>query len=215
VTETALAVAFGTFIAKPFAPSSLSENTLRLVDALIAEKAMTLAALQTAIHSAYDQISKGRQLGLTATYVDRPELGTDDFRSALVFDYGLAPRINWTVNGSFDYRNRRAAGDQRGGRFATEFLGRITGYGDGLWGMQPITLAFAGEGRWLSTLKPQYAAQAKLTIPISGGLNLPVIYRWSKGIDLVDAQGKELRVGLTVDLGALSANLMNMASRQR
>ena len=183
------------------------EGTLNQVDLLIEKNLETFASLREMINATYDQIKQGRQLAITATYVNRPELGTDDFHSALVFDYGLAPRLNWTVNGSFDHRDRKVGFDTRGGRFATEFLSRLTSYGDDLWGRQPITLAFAGEGKWLTKQKPQYSAQAKVTIPIAAGLDLPIVYRWAKRIDLVDKQGKELKLGLTVDLGNLSQML--------
>jgi hypothetical protein len=184
--------------------TSLPESTLKQVDALIDANLETFASLRAMINSTYDQIKQGRQLALTATYINRPDLGTDDFRSTLVFDYGLAPRLNWTVNGSFDHRNRKVGFDTRGGRFATEFLARLTGYSDDLWGRQPITLAFAGEGKWLTRQKPQYSVQAKLTFPITAGIDLPIVYRWAKRIDLVDQEGKELKLGFTVDVGNLS-----------
>ena len=164
----------------------------------------SFSALRQMINSTYDQIKKGRQLALVATYVNRPELGTDDFRSTLAFDYGLSPRLNWTMNGSFEHRDRKVGFDTRGGRFATEFFSRLTGYGDDLWGRQPITLAFAGEGKWLTLQKPQYTFQAKLTIPIAAGLDLPIVYRWAKRADLVDKGGKELKLGISVDLGNIT-----------
>jgi len=207
----ALAAAFANFISSinteagfTNAINTLPALSLKEIDGLIDRNLDLFGTLRERIDSTYDAIKNGRQLAIVATYVNRPDLGTDDFRGTLAFDYGLSPSLNWTVNGSFDHRDRKAGFDTRGGRFATEFLGRLTGYGSDLWGRQPITLAFAGEGKWLTKQKPQYSVQAKLTIPIAAGLDWPIVYRWSKRIDLVDKEGKELKMGLTVDLSNLS-----------
>jgi len=185
-------------------PDNLPAATLAQIDGLIEANLPALTRVRAAINDTYDQIKQGMQLAIATNYINRPDAGTNDLRASLIFDYGLSPRVNWTMNGSFDHRDRKMALDTKGGRFATEFLGRLTGYEDALWGRQPITLAFAGEGKWLTRQKPQYSVQAKLTIPISAGLDFPIVYRWAKRIDLVDKEGKELKMGLSVDLGSLS-----------
>ncbi len=183
---------------------SMPESVIKKVDSLIDANMESFGALRDIIDSTYDQIKQGRQLAFSATFINRPGQGTDDYRTSVVYDYGLSPSINWTVNASFDYRNRTNSFDSRGGRFATEFLGRLTDYGDGLWGHQPITISFSGEGKWLTQQLPQYSIQAKVTIPVGAGINVPIIYRWSKRIDLLDEQGKELKLGLSVDFGSLA-----------
>ncbi len=49
----------------------------------------------------------------------------------------------------------------------------------GGWSKAPITLSFSGEGDWLTAQKPQYTFDAKLSVPISSGLTLPVEYRYA------------------------------------
>ncbi len=182
---------------------TLPASLLAALDAEIARNLPSLDATQTLINEVYDSIQKGRQLALSYTFVQRPDNGNDDHRAQLVFDWGLDPRLNWTLNASGDYKDRKIGLDSRGGRLATELQARLGDLSREANSRLPATLSFAGEAKWMTLLKPQYTFQTKLTIPLGAGLNLPISYRWANRKDFIEANDSEVRFGFTVDLGSL------------
>ena len=183
---------------------SLRPETLNRVDQLIRSELPTFAGLQAAIETAYDAIHKGQQLALSGTASLRPDPGNDDYRMELIYDHGLSKNVTWTVNASGDYKDRKQNEDQRGGRIATEFLGTLNRSTEKLWGRSPATLSFSGEAKWHTKAKPIYTFQTKLTIPITTGIDLPVVYRYANRTPSTNTAGPEARVGLSVDIGRLT-----------
>ena len=163
--------------------------------------------LQTAINDTYDAIHKGRQLAVAYQITARPDNGNDDHRAELIFDWGFDKRLNWTVNASGDYKDRKMGRDSRGGRIATEFQTRLTNPLTSTFSRFPLTLAFSGEAKWMTLMKPKYSAQAKFTIPVSAGIDLPVTYRWTSRHDATDTNDNEVRFGFSIDLGRLAKSL--------
>jgi hypothetical protein len=121
-------------------------------------------------------------------------------------DYGPTTSINWTVNGSFDYTDRKMLADSKGGRLATSIQGNLTNP-KGAWSKDPLTLAFSGEGDWLSSQKPQYSFDMKLTIPVSPGFALPIEYRYANRTAQLNQTDSQVRLGLTVDISRIAQAL--------
>ena len=136
----------------------------------------------------------------------RDSKGNNNHRGELIFDYGLSDRINWTFNASGDYTDRKMAPDSKGGRAATEFQGDLT-KSNTAWGRTPIRLSFSGEAQWLTSQKPQYTFQAKLTIPLSAGIDLPIVYQYANRTALLNQTNSEAKLGLTVDISRLAEAL--------
>jgi hypothetical protein len=187
----------------PSLAASLSSDTKDQIDRAILGRLPAFANLSIAIQQAFDKVQHGRQMALSVTSNLRPENGNDDYRAQFIYSHGLNDRITWTVNASADYKNFKNGEDIRMGRFATEFLGTLNNP-SASWGRAPITLAFSGEGKWAKNEKPSLTGQVKLTIPITTGLDLPVVYRYANRTALADESNAEVRLGLTVDVARLA-----------
>ena len=187
----------------PSLAASLSNDTKDQIDKAILGRLPAFANLSIAIQQAFNKVQHGRQMALSVTSNLRPENGNDDYRAQFIYSHGLNDRITWTVNASADYKNRRTGDDMTTGRFATEFLGTLNNP-SASWGRSPITLAFSGEGKWAKSAKPSLTGQVKLTIPITPGLDLPVVYRYANRTALAEDDNAEVRLGLTVDVARLS-----------
>lgn len=184
---------------------TIGPDVLRTIDARIDREIGTFAGFRQQVQQAYDQIQGGAQLALVYTATLRRADGFDQHRGEIAYDYGLSPRLTWTANGSVDVLDRKAAGSSIGGRVATEFVGDLTGPGSA-WGKTPIRLSFSGEVKWADGESTAKALQAKLTIPIASGFELPIVYRYGNPSTQATA-GSEGRVGLAVDLSRLAHGL--------
>lgn len=181
----------------------LSPPTMKRINTMIQNSLEAFSKEQMMLRDTYDQISKGRQLSFSYTANIRDAKGNNDHRGELIFDYGLSPRINWTINASADYTDRKSAADSKGGRFATSFQGDLT-KPNSAWGKTPIRLSFSGEGKWQTSQKPQYTFESKLSIPLASGIDLPIVYRYANRIAQIDQASSEARLGLSVDISRLA-----------
>jgi hypothetical protein len=202
-------VGFGTFLSTELSPATyqgtingLSPETKKQIDALIETSLDVYSRERTVIETAYNKISKGMQMSVSYTANIRDPKGNNDHRAELIFDYGLSSRINWTFNASADYTDRKMAVDSRGGRAATEFRGNLT-KSDSAWGRSPAQLSFSGEAKWQTAQKPQYTFQAKLTIPLSKGIDLPIAYQYANRTALLNQADSEAHLGLSIDVSRL------------
>jgi hypothetical protein len=186
--------------------NGLPTETRKQIQNLIESSIDAFARERAALQGTYDQISKGMQMSLSYTADIRDAKGNNGHRGELIFDYGLSDRINWTFNASADYTDRKMAPDSKGGRAATEFQGDLT-KSNSAWGRTPIRLSFSGEAQWLTKQKPQYTFQAKLTIPLSPGIDLPIVYKYANHTALLNPTDSEARLGLSIDISRLAQAL--------
>jgi hypothetical protein len=181
----------------------LSPIAMKRINTMIQNSLEAFSKEQMMLLDTYDQISKGRQLSFSYSANIRDAKGNNDHRGELIFDYGLSPRINWTINASGDYTDRKSAADSKGGRFATSFQGNLT-KPNSAWGKTPIRLTFSGEGKWQTSQKPQYTFESKLSIPLASGIDLPIVYRYANRIAQIDQASSEARLGLSIDISRLA-----------
>lgn len=106
--------------------SSLSTETKKRIQTLIENSLAAFSQERAVFQQKYDEISKAQQLSVSYTADIRDAKVNNYHRVELIFDYGLSPRINWTVNASGDYTDRKTSSDSKGGRFATSFQGNLT-----------------------------------------------------------------------------------------
>ncbi len=181
----------------------LSPELSKQIDSLIQEALWGYESYQKLVREGYDKVRNGRQLAISYQVVKRPDSGNDDHRAEASFDYGLTDRITWTWNASFDYKDRKNLSRIRGGRVATEFKGNLTPESLNPLGRAPVTLSFSGEAKGMEMMKPQYTFQAKLSIPLGTGLDLPIAYRFANRQAQINQHDSDVRLGLTVDVGRL------------
>jgi hypothetical protein len=182
--------------------NSLPADTKNKIQSLMENAINSFSAERSALQSTYDQISKGMQMSFSYTADIRDAKGNNTHRGEFAFDYGISDRINWTFNASSDYTDRKMATDSKGGRVATAFLGNLT-KSNAAWGRSPIQLSFSGEAQWLTSQKPQYTFQAKLSIPLTSGIDLPVVYQYANRAAQINQSNSEARLGLSIDLSRL------------
>jgi hypothetical protein len=182
--------------------SKVSPDTIKKIDALIQDSLSSFFVLDQTIRSTYDKIAKAPQLSIAVTANQRTGQGNNNYQAELIYDYGLSSRINWTVNASFNYTDRKSAADSRGGRVATSFEGDLTPPAAG-WSKSPLRLSFSGEGDWLTKQLPQYTFQVKLTVPVAAGFDVPIVYQYANRAAQLNQPDSQVRLGLTVDLSRI------------
>jgi hypothetical protein len=147
------------------------------------------------------------QMSVAYTGNLRTSTGYSDHRGELVFDYGLSPTINWTVNASGDFTDRKGViPNSSGGRFATDFQCTLVQPPE-VSSKSPLILSFGGEGDWMTKQKPQYTGQIKLSFPIVPGVDFPIAYRYANRAAQLNKSNSEAHLGPTFDVGAITKSL--------
>jgi hypothetical protein len=122
-----------------------------------------------------------------------------------IFDYGPNEWTNVTVNASFEYLDSKQIGkDLRGARIAAagEFeLNHVQAFAKGI---SPYTVAISSEAKFLSSSGNTYQAQAKLTVPLSKGISLPMSVTVANRTELIKESDVRGQFGFTVDVAKLA-----------
>jgi hypothetical protein len=184
--------------------ASLTPTQRDEIKKIIADRIEARVAFTEEVHRAVGQIRRAPQLSFTFQTKQRDEDKTDEYRTGLLFDYGLYQRVNLTLNGTFDYHDSRLIGaDTRGGRFAVESNFQLTPEKTITGPSRPFMFSTAGEAKWLSGAKPTYTGQLKLTIPLFEGMNLPISISFANKTGLINEKTIRGRFGFTFDLTKL------------
>ena len=168
-----------------------------IVESVSAAKVIALDKVAAAV----EQIQKARQLSIAYFTKLRQDEGTDEHRLELIFDYGLSDRLNWTVNGSYDHKDRQKAEtkDSDSGRLATEFQAKLTGPGSRVWSAAPVLIAGSAEASKESGADWLIRTQVKVTVPVATGITIPVAFTYaSRATEGVEA-GSAFKFSLSVD----------------
>jgi len=181
----------------------LRDEDLKKIDQIIMENGKAILAFVQTTGDTVDSIRKAPQLSANFQSTIRSGNAHNAYRAELAFDYGLANRLNLTVNGSYDYNDLRPMGViQRGGRFALE--GQYAfGSGVQLQSKQPWTLSLSSQGGWKTNTSPTYETQAKLTIPIADGVDFPISVSYASRTALIKEADVRGKFGFTFDLSKI------------
>jgi hypothetical protein len=157
------------------------------------------------LRKVYEQIKQGTQWSFSFQTRNRDANGMDEYRAESLFDLGLHPRINLSINTGFVYNNSKQLGlDQRGGRFAEQFSFRIT---DDPANPKPIIISVSSEGKWLTGTTPTYQVQAKSALPLFDGVEIPISVTWANRTELIKEDHVKARFGFTFDISKLATRL--------
>ncbi len=168
-----------------------------IVESIAAAKVIALDSVAEAV----ERIQKARQLSVAYFTKQRQDEGTNEHRLELIFDYGLSDRLNWTVNGSYDHKDRKKAEmkDSDSGRLATEFQAKLTGRGSQVWSAAPVLIAGSAEASKESGADWLVRTQVKVTIPVAAGITIPVAHTYaSRASEGIEA-GSAFRFSLSID----------------
>ncbi|MDQ3816418.1 MAG: hypothetical protein M3362_01855 [Acidobacteriota bacterium] len=186
----------------------LSEEQLSRIDEIITSRIDSRVNLDEANRRVIEEIRRAPQLAFTTQSKLRKGNGTDEYRAALTFDYGLYRRINLTLNAGFDYLDsKKVGGDMRGGRVAGETFFQLTPDRRVFTGAGPWLFSVSGEGKWLTNSKPTYTGQLKLTIPVLDGVDFPLSVSFANRSDLIKESHVRGRFGFSFDIPKLVSAL--------
>jgi hypothetical protein len=180
------------------------EAVLREIDAFIEEKLQDTKVfedLDTIAQEAIENIRRAPQFSLYFLTKQR-KTGADEYMGEAIYEYGLADRLNLTLNGTYNYINSSViGGDKRQGKFTGQFRFQLTE--DNLIGRRPVYLFFTGQGDVQSGRFPIYRAQGKLTIPVMDGIDLPLALTYSNRTETGEKDTVKGQFSFTVDTARL------------
>jgi hypothetical protein len=170
-----------------------------------------IAAFETLRTTVMELSAQARRRPLFAVSVTGGAIGTeiDVARALLIYDVSRT-RYDITVNAGYEFirggdddleeQNRIAA--------AAQFLWKIT-RDNRLDGRAVLSLAIAGSAAMSlqDDNDPVFKLQARLLIPITDGVNIPVSATWASRRDLIDESRLRGNVGFSVDLAQILAVL--------
>ncbi len=181
----------------------LRDEDFKKIDQIISDNGKAILAFIQTTGDTVDSIRKAPQLSANFQSTLRSGNAHNAYRAELAFDYGLANRLNLTVNGSYDYNDLRPTGViQRGGRFALEGQYAL-GSGVQLQNKEPWTISLSSQGGWMTNTSPTYEAQAKLTIPIADGVDFPISVSYASRTALIKEADVRGKFGFTFDLSKI------------
>jgi len=157
--------------------------------------------LNDTAREAVEAIRRAPQLSVAFTTKQR-RIGIDEYLGTLVFDYGVADRINLTLNGSYSYNDSKLIGaDLRGFKFGGKLQFQLNR--ENLLGKKPLFFDISTSGSWMNNVDAQYKAQGKLTIPIADGIDFPISVTWANRSNLIDEKEVRGQFGFTLDTARL------------
>ena len=150
---------------------------------------------------AVERIRRAPQLSLAFLSKQR-RLGLDEYLGELTFDYGVANRINLTLNGAFRYNDSKIiGGDVRGASFAGQLRFQLNR--ENLIGKKPFFFDISTQGNWMNRGNSIYKAQGKITIPIADGIEFPISLTYANRTELIKEKEVKGQFGFTVDTARL------------
>jgi len=187
----------------------LGEDIAKAVDEFIDQQLtdaelIAFRNLNESARNAVENIRRAPQLSLAFTTKQR-RVGIDEYLGTLIFDYGLADRINVTLNAAYSYNDSQfIGGDLRGFKFGGQMRFQLTR--ENLLGKKPLFFDVATQGSWMNNTDAIYKAQGKLTIPIADGIDFPISVTYANRTNLIDEKEVRGQFGFTLD----TARLMRM-----
>ena len=154
--------------------------------------------------------AQARRRPLFAVSVTGGALGreVDQARALLIYDVSRE-RYDITLNAGYEFvRADDEFEEQNRLALAAQFLWKIT-KDNRLDGRAVLSLAFAGSAsvNLKDDSNPVYKVQARLLIPVTEGVSLPVSGTWASRADLIDEARLRGHVGFSVDLTQILALL--------
>ncbi len=172
------------------------------VDTLVDSKLGPLIAEQQELENVYNEIKGGMQWSINFQSKNRSKNGDNEYRLESAVDLGVQPRVLLTIDAGFHYLDRKLIGrDQRGGRLAEQFAFRLT---EDPADSKPIVIQIASEQRWETKQSPTYQFQARSSIPLIDGIEIPISITWANRTELIKEDHVRARFGFSFDLSRLA-----------
>ena len=195
--------------------AELTPEDLAEVDLLLVER--LAPAMQEAVEeqrALVQQLRQAPQLAFSYQARLRDEDGDDEHAWQGIFDYGIAERMNVSVNAGLSIVDRALLDRETVGRLAAEAQFRFGDDTPDLAGLLrariPVTLGVSIAGAWHSESDDIFKAQFKLKVPLPrpfAGITLPISITLANRTELIDESEVRGQVGFTVDFSKLQQAL--------
>jgi hypothetical protein len=179
----------------PAVKNALSDGDLAAIDALIDEQLGPATALDERGRALVAKMQRRAQFAWTGTVVDEQnEAGRKTFSVKGIFAKGLTPTTTLTLNGAYE-RPEGAVGNDDSAKVAAQIRKQLRGE---RMGKKAMFLDVAADASLLDDDRT-YRAQAKVTVPILRGLQIPVSVTWANRDDLVNESNVTGHIGISFD----------------
>ncbi|HWC77708.1 MAG TPA: hypothetical protein VG778_09605 [Blastocatellia bacterium] len=195
---TAINTTYFSDAAWPATYDLLSDDDKIAIDKVITDRIEVFVDFSRKALERADDIRNQHQLAFSFMTKQRRGERPDEHVAQAILDLGLARRFSLSLNASFNYVDNKLFEDNRGGRVAADLQIQLNR--DNLEGRLPIFLSFAGDGCWMTDVKPLYRAQAKVTIPLWGGIELPLSVSYANRTEFIDEDDIRGKFGFTFDV---------------
>jgi len=177
----------------------------RDLDDIVNRRLDAFPSLDQTIQQKIQQIRKAPQFSVALTSTTRPGNGANEYVLESIFDYGVADRVNLTLNNTFNYKDAKALGGiSRGSQFALDLQFQLTPE-KRLTGRGPVIFCTGMRSGWMTSVKPTHEGQIKINIPIADGIDLPVSVTFANQSTLMNGRNVIGKFGFTFDTAKLSS----------
>jgi hypothetical protein len=190
--------------------SKIDPATLEAIDEVIERKGSAAIEYQQNAADLAREVNARPQVAVEFLTNQRQDDGTSTYKAGLTadfgtgFDLGFADTLAFTFNGAFAYDDRSADDGLENGYGGT-FAGKLRMFRSPtmLDRRVPWTLSVAGDGSWKTNIKPQYRAQAVVSIALWEGVELPISVTYANQTEFDDEDQVIGNFGFTVDTAKL------------
>jgi hypothetical protein len=191
----------------------LTDDEKKNIDSVISNHLSAFVNLDEVTQKAIKTIRSRPQFALAWVTTQRKGARPDEYSGILTFDKGMGSN-SITLNGSFVFKKNQVGNDSKGGKFAAAFHLPLQKFKP-LDYKDPLLLSLAANASGMTGEPPMYTAQAKLTIPILPGVEIPISVSVANRSELINEKEIKGKFGFTFDLGkALKAFRDNFQARQ-
>lgn len=170
----------------------------------------SFSALRQVSLDTIDKIRRAPQLSV-AYFTTQRKVGVDEHKAEIIFDWGIANKLNLTANGVFEYKDSKViGGDTRGASFSAQFRYQVNrnDLQSLLGNKTPVYFDLSAEGSRMSGQNSTIKGQAKLTIPLGNtGIAFPISVTVANRTELIKEKEVRGQFGFTFDFSKLVSAL--------
>lgn len=182
----------------PAIRDSLTDEEKKVIDQHILKYMKTFLTLDATTRNAVQKIRTRPQLALSFITTQRKGKRPDEYSGTLTFDKGMGNN-SITMNCSFIIKKSPGAQDSKGGQFAAAFHLPINGFKAFAY-KDPLLLSVEANATGMTGVAPIYKAQAKLTIPLLAGMDIPISVSVANRTEFIKEKEVKGKFGFTFDL---------------
>lgn len=177
---------------------SLTDDEKKSIDGIISKRISAFVNLNTVTKNAVKTIRTRPQLALAFTTTQRKGGRPDEYNGVLTFDKGMGTNMI-SMNGSFIFKKNPLGEDSKGGKFAAAIHLPLQAFKP-LDYKDPLLFSLEADATGMTGTAPIYKAQAKLTIPLLPGMEIPISVSVANRTEFVKEKEVKGKFGFTFDI---------------